>query len=63
MDRRSKSDSISGHDINSEQFRIAMLNANRADKDFIPNLVRNNKDVRKTLYLMKLDEEYKRKAK
>ncbi len=55
--------SISGHDINSEQFRIAMINANRADKDFIPNLVRNNKDVRKTLYLMKLDEQYKRKPK
>lgn len=63
MDRGSKSDSISGHDINSEAYRIAMYNANRADKDFVPLLVRNNKDVKEYLYLKKLDEEYKRKPK
>ncbi len=56
-----KETSISGHDINSGQFRIAMGNANKADKDFVPLLVRNNKDVKKLLYLMKLDEQYKRK--
>ena len=58
-----KETSISGHDINSEQFRIAMLNANRADKDFVPLLVRNNKSVKEYLYLKKLDEQYKRKPK
>lgn len=58
-----KETSISGHDINSEAYKIAMYNANRADKDFVPLLIRNNKDVRKTLYLMKLDEQYKRKPK
>ena len=63
MDRRSKSDSISGHDINSEQYRIAMINANRADKDFVPLLVSNDKSVRKYLYLKKLDEEWKRRPK
>lgn len=61
MDRRSKSDSISGHDINSEQYKIAMLNANRADKEFIPNSMRNDPAVKKALYLIKLDKEYKRK--
>lgn len=55
--------SISGHDIHSEQFRIAMINANRADKDFIPLILRNDKSVRKYLYLRKLDEEWKRRPK
>ena len=46
---------------NKETLSKAMINANKADKDFVPNLVRNNKDVKKLLYLMKLDEQYKRK--
>ena len=48
---------------NKETLSKAMENANRADKEFVPNLVRNNKDVKKTLYLMKLDEQWKRKPK
>ena len=55
--------SISGHDINSEAYKQAMINANRADKDFVPLHIRNDKKVREYLYLKKLDEEYKRKAK
>ncbi len=57
-----KQTSISGHDINSEAYRIAMINATRADKDFVPLYIKNNKDVKKTLYLIKLDEQWKRKA-
>ena len=55
--------SISGHDINSEAYRIAMENANKADKDFVSNLIRNDKKVKEYLYLKKLDEEWKRKPK
>lgn len=55
--------STSGHDINSEAYRIAMLNANRADKEFVPLLVSNDKSVKEYLYLKKLDEEWKRKPK
>ena len=59
-----KVESISGHDINSEAFRNAAENANRAyyqDNSTFPNYIRNDPAVKKLLYLMKLDEEYKRK--
>ena len=55
--------SISGHDINSESYRIAMYNANRAVNEFVPLLVRNDKSVREYLYLKKLDEAWKRRPK
>lgn len=55
--------SITGHDINSETYKQAMLNANRADKDFVPNYIKNDPEVQQALYLKKLDEQYKKKPK
>lgn len=41
----------------------AMENANKADKNFVPNYIRSNPEVKRVLYLKKLDEQYKRKPK
>lgn len=46
---------------NKETLSKAMANANRADKDFVPLVMRNDKSVKEYLYLRKLDEQYKRK--
>ena len=66
MDRRSKSNSALELAYGTESYRIAMLNANRAyerDETTFPNYIRNDPAVKKALYLIKLDEKWKRKPK
>jgi len=47
----------------TEAWRNAMLNVINGSKNFVPNYIRNNQDVKKLLYLMKLDKRYERKPK